>query len=323
MSFNKLSNQKKYKKTDELAKKVGNKGIHNAFTDLCEFKGSLFCCYREAKNHVSRDGVIRILCLDFLGNAIFDNAISVANTDLRDPKLSVTPDGELLLIAYARLTTSNNRTVSSNNVNWISQNGKSWSAIRYFADQGWWLWRLNWLDGLAYGFAYNRKANAIHLYKGNPRRSFHLHQAKVLSLAQHHLGYPNESDLLFHNKTAYALIRRDADSYSAQLGTSSFPYKRWQWLDLNIYIGGPVMIHLKNHIALVAGRILQNNKLVTGLMSLDLLNGRLTLITVLPSARDNSYPDLVLKNNRLYISYYSSHLDNKSSVYLAELDIDC
>jgi hypothetical protein len=309
-------------------KKIGNTGIHNAFTDLCEFRGLLFCCYREAKNHVSADGSIRVITLDFCGNYLNSLKISIPQNDLRDPKISITPNGNLMLISYARLTTSNNKTLSSRNLCWISQTGKSWSSSTEFAHRGWWLWRVRWHNELAYGFAYNRKANAIHLYKGDPKRSFHLHQSSVLCLEKHNKGYPNESDLVFNDKKAYALIRRDADSYSAQLGVSHFPYKQWKWVDLKSYIGGPVMLQLNNKTMLIAGRILQGNKLVTGLLSLDIsnldlnsLDVQLKLLTVLPSAGDNSYPGLVLKNKTLYVSYYSSHEGRKTSVYLAEIDL--
>lgn len=303
-------------------KKIGNKADHNAFVDLCEFNQLLFCCYREAENHVSADGTIRILTLDIQGKVLYSNRIAIPNTDLRDPKITLTPDGQLLLIAYARQTSFNNQTIGRRNLTWVSQTGHSWSTAREFADRGWWLWRVRWHKNQAYGFAYNRKQNAIHLYSGNPRRSFHLHQSFALSLDKHKKGYPNESDLIFDNNKAFALVRRDADSYCAQLGHSTFPYKKWSWIDLGRYIGGPVMLRLNTDFAMVAGRIIKQGRLVTGLLKMNLLNGNLQEVLILPSGGDNSYPGLVLKEGRLYISYYSSHEDNKSCVYLAEVNIN-
>ena len=303
-------------------KVIGKKGDHNAFVDLCEFNQQLFCCYREAQNHISADGTIRILTLDHQGNVLGSSRIAIPKTDLRDPKITLTPDGNILLIAYARQTSTHNRTIGRRNLTWISQTGHSWSAAKEFADKGWWLWRVRWHNDQAYGFAYNRKQNAIHLYSGHPRRSFHIHQPFALSLHRHKKGYPNESDLIFDKNKAFALVRRDADSYTAQLGHSTFPFKKWQWIDLGRYIGGPVMLKLDSNFALVAGRILKHGECVTGLLKMNLSNGDLQELLILPSEGDNSYPGLVLKKDKLYISYYSSHLDNKSCVYLAQIDLD-
>jgi hypothetical protein len=313
-------------------KKIGSKAEHNAFVDLCEFNQTLFCCYREAENHISAEGRICILTLDKMGKVCTVNRLQMTNVDLRDPKLSITPDGQLLLIAYARETDQNNRTLSARNLCWVSQTGNSWSSHREFADRGWWCWRVRWHKDQAYGFAYNRNQNAIHLYSGDPRRSFHRHQPNALSLQKHNKGYPNESDLLFDNDKAYAIVRRDADSYSAQLGHSTFPYKKWVWIDLGRYIGGPVMLRLDDNFAFVAGRIVKHGRLVTGLLKMNLSNGNLQELLILPSAGDNSYPGLVLKKrvlekgtleeDTLYVSYYSSHEDNKSCVYLAEINLN-
>ncbi|MGK0267856.1 MAG: hypothetical protein ACI8Y3_000463 [Paraglaciecola sp.] len=301
-------------------KKVGNKADHNAFVDLCEFNQQLICCYREAENHISADGSICILTLDTKGNVLYSSRIAIPKTDLRDPKISITPDGDILLIAYARQTSINNQTIGSRNLTWLSQTGHSWSADKEFADRGWWLWRVRWHKDEAYGFAYNRKQNAIHLYSGNPRSNFHLIQPFALSLKQHKKGYPNESDLIFDHDNAFAIVRRDADSYTAQLGHSVFPYKKWTWIDLGRYIGGPVMMRLDKNVALLAGRIVKHEQFVTGLLKMNLLNGDLQELLILPSSGDNSYPGFVLKEGMLYVSYYSSHEDNKSCVYLAQIN---
>jgi hypothetical protein len=302
-------------------KSLWNKGKHNAFSDLCEFNGKLYCCFREAKNHVSDDGVVRIIELDVLGKISNVQLIAIAQADLRDPKLSVGPDGNLLLIAYARHADENNRTIFSQNLCWFSSNGLSWSSPTVFAEKNWWLWRLRWHQGRAFGFAYKRSEQAINFYQGDPRRTFDISSYSALSFQNHGKGYPNESDLLFVDQTAYALIRRDADSYSAQLGTASFPYKRWIWRDLGAYIGGPVMIQANKHTAYVAGRIAYKGHFRTALMTLDLQSAELNLALVLPSSGDNSYPGLVKKGNILYVSYYSSHQDNKSKIYFAKTDL--
>ncbi|MEP0356991.1 hypothetical protein [Paraglaciecola sp.] len=302
-------------------KKIGNKAIHNAFVDLCLFNEHLFCCYREATNHISGDGKICVLTLDKSGTVVNTVQIRLPDTDLRDPKLSITPNGHLLLIAFARKNGAENKTLSTRNLCWFSHTGKSWSSHIEFAEKGWWLWRLTWYEDIAYGFAYNRKRNAINLFSGDPRRSFHRHVTSAFSLTKHGKGYPNESALIFDDKKAYGIVRRDADTYTAQFGESDFPYKKWKWTDLKQYIGGPAMLQLDSNNAILAGRVVKESRLVTGIFTLNLKTAILTEQLILPSKGDNSYPGLVLMDSTLYVSYYSSHLDNKSSVYLSKIEL--
>ena len=282
----------------------------------------MFCCFREAHNHISADGKIRLLRMDFAGNKLAEQCLSLPGVDLRDPKLSITADGKLLLLAYARHTRADNSTLFGQPVNYLSTDGHSWSSPRYFADKNWWLWRLRWHKGQAMGFAYNRGQQALNLYQGDPRRTFNLIHPKAFSLAKQGKGYPNESDIVFSDDdTAYALIRRDADTCTAQLGRASPPYTRWHWVDLGEYIGGPVMLKLDSGKVVVAGRYWQGLQPRTAIFELALATAKLQLKLVLPSAGDCSYPGLLVKDNTLYMSYYSSHIDNKSNIYLAKISL--
>lgn len=296
-------------------------GSHNAFTDLCLFNNLLYCCFRQARNHVSDDGIIKIFTLSLKGKVLNKSCLSVANCDLRDPKLTVTPDGKLMLIAYARRIHSGAPALPSQNLSWLSADGLSWSSTKSFAKDNWWLWRIRWHQSQAYGFAYNRAANAIDLYQGNPRRTFQTLVPGALSLQKHQLPYPNESDLLFKDGRCYAIVRRDAGSYSAQLGHSHFPFRKWYWTDLGFYLGGPVMQLLRNDTAMVAGRVIHKNKLRTVLFQLHLTSGKVSDKLFLPSGGDNSYPGMVLTEETLYLSYYSSHIDKKSQIYLAKITL--
>ncbi|WP_226991138.1 hypothetical protein [Paraglaciecola psychrophila] len=65
---------------------------------------------------------------------------------------------------------------------------------------------------------------------------------------------------------------------------------------------------------------------------MNLSNGDLQEFLIFPSVGDNGYPSLVLKkgvlekgileDDMLYVSYYSSHEDNKICVYLAEINLN-
>lgn len=302
-------------------RKISAQGHHNAFTDLCQFKQDFYCCFRQAENHVSDDGTIIVLKLTLQGKVAITSRLHLDGHDLRDPKLSETPDGKLLLIAYARSTKRTGTVGSSRNICWISQDGLSWSSPTYFGRDNWWLWRVRWNKAQAFGFAYNRGQNAIDLYQGDPRRTFDKIVSGAFNKEKHHKAYPNESDLLFIEQQCFAIVRRDADTYSAQLGHSSYPYKQWHWLDLGFYLGGPVMLPLNNSQGLLAGRVIHKNSLRTAIFKIVFKTGKTSDFLLLPSKGDNSYPGLVRLNNLLYVSYYSSHEDDKASIYLAQLDL--
>ena len=51
----------------EWTKKLWKNSKHSAFTDLCAFAGNLYCCFREATNHVSQDGRIVVLSVNAQG----------------------------------------------------------------------------------------------------------------------------------------------------------------------------------------------------------------------------------------------------------------
>ena len=307
--------------------KVSFSEDHCAFTDLIQNPFSdqevtFLCCYRSATNHVSDDGVIRIHKFNRTMDVKEDMTLSLENTDLRDPKFVF--DGKRLLItAFAKTKHTTRPFNRTSMVSYLSINGRDWEGPFTFSQDNNWIWRTTWHQGAAYGFAYNRAAQKLDLYCGDPTHNMALLTEHALSLEKHQAGYPNESHLLFdESSNATAIVRRDADTYSAKLGFSSPPYTEWTWKDLGIYIGGPVMIRLEENFFLVAGRDWdeEDDKLTTKVWLLDVTEPKLTELLTLPSAGDNSYPGLCVIEDTAYLSYYSSHEDDQTSVYFAEIN---
>ncbi|MCX7667283.1 MAG: hypothetical protein N2112_17265, partial [Gemmataceae bacterium] len=136
-------------------------------------------------------------------------------------------------------------------------------------------------------------------------------------------GYPNETSIVFEGDTAYCLLRRDGAGpklNTALLGIAQAPYTKWEWKDLGVQIGGPHMIQLPDGRWLAAVRLL-DKKVRTSLCWLDPKEGKLTEFLTLPSGGDTSYPGLVLYQDQLWMSYYSSH-EGKTSIYLAKMPLD-
>lgn len=301
-------------------RRLSSPSNHSAFTDLVSFRGKLFCCFRQGHSHVSDDGEIEITLINENGVLIQRSKLSVPGMDLRDPKFTVSHEEKLILIAHARSYNSKSKAYFSVTLSWFSLDGYSWSSHHQFGPNNWWLWRLRWHNDEAFGLAYNRGHDRVDLYKGHPRKQVECVKTHALSLQHHGLGYPNESDLYFEaDGKLWALVRRDADSFSAQLGFACSPYTRWKWHDLKDYIGGPVMQPLCNDWMLVAGRQWTGRKLQTAIWVMQLSTHTLHWVAVLPSAGDNSYPGLVIDGDNVWVSYYSGHKDNQARVYLARL----
>ena len=79
--------------------RIFDRAGHSAFTDICRFKGRLYVCFREGSGHVpGLNGTVRIIVsgdgLNWRSAALLDEE----GVDLRDPKLSVTPDGRLMVL---------------------------------------------------------------------------------------------------------------------------------------------------------------------------------------------------------------------------------
>lgn len=300
--------------------RISSLGKHAAFTDLIRCGDGLLCAYRVASNHVSGDGRLEVVLMSAKDQVIHRERMVLPKGDLRDPKFSVDQDGRFWLTAYARFDVEGAIPKRTIMLSWFSDNGRSWSSSHEFGESWWWLWRIRWHEKQAYGLAYNRSQQSLHLCIGHPHSQMYRQPIPAMSLHRDGLGYPNESALLIsENGTITALVRRDADTFTAQLGTSKPPYRKWHWRDLGGYIGGPDMIKLTDNTALVCGRKWTGKRFVTQLWTLHLPTAKLTPQLALPSAGDNSYPGLVIDGDTLYVSYYSSHIDSETRVYLARI----
>jgi hypothetical protein len=167
-------------------KRVSKSAAHCAFTDLIEnpfdkSRKTLMCCYRQATNHVSADGVLVVSTIDKASFQIRHRVIiRESNADLRDPKFS--HDGSrLMLTSYAKTYLDNGKMVTKM-MTYFTTTGLSWSGANRHGKSGWWLWNHTWHNSDAYGFAYNRPSNTLSLYKGDPTRTMQLHKEEAFSL---------------------------------------------------------------------------------------------------------------------------------------------
>lgn len=292
-------------------RKLWDKAPHNAFTDLVHFKGHWFCVFREGSSHVSPDGAIRIIKSLDGHNWVSATRIESEVSDLRDPKLTVRPDGQLMLSCAEALHDKTHCTHRS--LVWHSPDGSIWSDKTTVGDANFWLWRHTWHDRAVYSIGYDcGKGEFVRLYRSQDGRKYVPINSRLFDV-----GSPNETSLVFRGSHAYCLLRRDGSPDTALLGTSIEPYTEWEWKDLGKEIGGPHMAILPDGRCISVVR-LYDDKVRTAVCEIDLAKGKLTELFALPSGKDTSYAGIVVHGKELWISYYSSH-EGISAVYLARV----
>jgi hypothetical protein len=296
------------------ARKIWDRAPHSAFTDLARHNGRWWCVFREGQGHVSPDGALRVITS--ADGTAWESAalLKSPGEDLRDAKLCITPDGQLMLGgAGAR---REHKPESHQSYVWFSRDGHSWSEALPVADPNYWLWRVTWHKGACYGVGYDcRGESNVRLYRSQDGRSF-----QTLAASLFHEGYPNESSLLFlPDDTALCLLRRDGQPSNGLVGSAKPPYLDWTWKDTGRRIGGPQLLRLDDGRLIAAVR-LYDGRARTSLCWLDPASGRLDECLALPSGGDTSYAGLVLHDGLLWVSYYSSH-EGKTSIYLAKVKI--
>lgn len=297
--------------------KIWDQGAHNAFTDLIRFQGRWYCCFREAEAHVGGDGRLRIL--ESPDGEQWKSAARLAETgiDLRDPKLSITPEGQLMLVAGGSVYRGTKQLQGAQPRVAFSNNGRDWSPPRQVLEDGEWLWRVTWHEGRAYGVSYH-----VALQPSGSRPRLQLFRSANgtdwKSIAAFTLtGFPNEATLRFQRDgTALMLVRRDAGDQGGWIGSSRPPYADWKFAPTPVRIGGPNFIELPDGTLVAGGRDYAAGKVTCALF--EMTPESLKPVLALPSGGDCSYPGLVWHDGLLWVSYYSSH-EGKSSIYLAKV----
>lgn len=293
--------------------KIWDKGKHNAFTDLIRWKGRFYCVFREGEGHADSIGQIQILeSVD--GKAWRSGGmLTSGDYDLRDPKLSIMPDGKLLISGGAQQGKGEERKTGT----FVSStaDGIAWSDPEVVIPPGRWLWSLTWHDGVGYGVSYPTPDGEpfSSLLATKDGREFETRVPELLGE-----GRPTEAVLRRGaNGLWYCLHRRDGDPNAGLIGTAPKPEGPWVWKDLHERIGGPSLIQIPSGDWIAVVRRYRPDA-HTEVCHVDPEEGRLTPLMRLPSGGDTSYPGLVWHEDELWISYYSSH-EEKSVIYLARV----
>lgn len=312
--------------------RIWDRGNHNAFTDLIRWRGHWYCTFREADGHVGGDGKLRVLAS--VDGIVWEpvGLVEEAGIDLRDPKLSITPDNRLMIVAGGSVYGGTKVLKGRQPRVTFSHNGRDWTPPRRVLSEGEWLWRVTWHDGKAYGVSYNASARQTPQAQEAARSkapvspdpadwklklvvsSDGIHYDTITHLGVP--GHPNETTLRFLNTgELMAMVRREGGNTFGWIGVSKAPYKEWTWHEVKHRLGGPNFLQLPNGDLWAVSRSYPGGaKTVLARMTRDAYEPVLTF----PSGGDTSYAGLVWHDNLLWVAYYSSH-EGKSAIYLARV----
>lgn len=302
--------------------KIWSHAQHNALTDLIRYKNRWFCVFREGEDHVAgSSGTIRLITSD---DGIRWESLALMKekyVDLRDPKLSITPKGQLMLLVGGTIHVRQ-KYISRQSRVAFSDDGVHWSSFQTILEPHEWLWKITWHKEKAYGvsYSYSNIHNKydewnVKLFESGNGIDYQL--VTAWGIKQH----PNETTLRFlDNDKMLALVRRDGPlDKKAWIGISDPPYKDWVWNSTHDYLGGPDFILLPDQRIFAAGRVLMISPygLYAKTVLAEMNTKDFNPLIVLPSFGDCSYPGLAYYEGKLWMSYYSSHED-KTSIYLAK-----
>ena len=223
--------------------RIWDSGAHNAFTDLMRWRDRWYCTFRESDAHVGGNGRIRVLVSNDGETWTSAALIGETGVDLRDPKLSITPDGRLMMVAGGSVY-DGTRYMGRQPRVMFSSDGSEWSMPERILAEGDWLWRVTWHEGRAYGVTYKAVEGGsaewtATLVSSRDGRSFD----PVTTFAVP--DRPNETTLRFMpDGEMVALVRREAGNRFAWIGRSRAPYTAWTWREIPHQIGGPNFIRL-------------------------------------------------------------------------------
>lgn len=306
--------------------KIWDYAPHNAFTDLIRFHDSWFLIFRESDSHASgSNGVIRLLTSH--DAIIWQPAFKFQELgiDLRDPKLSVTPDGRLMVLMGGTLNDVEGDYISHQSRVSFSSDGYNWEPPVAILRPHEWLWRITWHQGKAYGVSY-RFSDPLNLHSEWLTTLYEsedgVNYQRITNFNV--VGYPNETTLRFlPDQKMVALLRRDKpfDS-SAWIGVSEPPYEEWSWKSTKYHFGGPNFIVLSNGQMWASGRIVSTTPYGVHERTVlaRLTENELQPVMVVHSGGDTSYPGMVFFEGHLWLSYYSSH-EGFGAIYLAKIQL--
>ncbi len=312
--------------------KIWDQAPHSAFGDIIRFRDRWYAVFREGTGHVpdlpghNDDGKLRVLVSK--DGVRWTSAALIADegVDLRDPHLSITADGRLMIVAggsiYDHQPGARAKYMGRRPRVSFSANGTEWTKPEAVLSEGHWLWRVTWHKGKGYGVSKHGSIGGESA--SNPKRVTLVETTdgvRYETVAELSVPAGDETTVRFlPDDSMVALVRREDAQGAAWIGHSKPPYKEWSWKQAAFRVGGPNFIVLPHGDMWGGGRLYIGDK---NLPSHRTVLARMTTssyepVLVLPSGGDNSYPGFYWYKDTLWMLYYSSH-EGKAGIYVARI----
>jgi len=310
------------------SKRIWDQAPYNSFGDIIRFHDQWFCVFREGLAHAPSpgkpgDGKLRVIVSKDADSWKSAALLEETGTDLRDPHLSITADGRLMIVAGGSKYPGGVFHGRQPRVA-FSADGFHWTAPQAVLGEGEWLWRVTWFKGAAYGIS--KFGSPSKESPDNPRRqnlvtsTDGVHWKTIVELK---IPGGDESTLRFFpdgRMVAFVRCERPEDDRNV-IGVSRPPYEKWDWHRTANHIGGPNFIILPDGTMVGGGRLTRNGESKTTIGVMDLTSYDPSL--VLPSRGDSSYPGFAFHDGLLWVMYYSAREEDttKTAIYLAKVRV--
>lgn len=299
---------------------IWNNEDHSAFTSLVRFKGRWYCSFREYDSHIfNADGIAegRVRIISSRNGRKWESVtcFGLPLCDLRDPKLSITPDGRLMVIIGGSYYHAKKLVNRVSHVS-FSRDGRFFTppmACGMYTDYSKspnWIWRVTWNGDMGYAVCYTQNVNANDAFLSLVSTKDGIRYDLVRKFE--FPGFPNETTVRFlADGRMLMAVRRDGAESNMLWGISEPPYTDWKFNEEDFRIGGPDFIQLPDGRILLAGRSYNEGGPRTSIWIGD-VEGNFRKVIDLPSSGDCSYPGLVVKGKKLYVSYYTKPESEKN-----------
>lgn len=293
------------------------------FPDLIRFRGQWYCAFREGLVHGNDDSG-RARLIRSADGAKWESVklFEWDGGDIRDPRLSVTAEGALMMtscIAFVGLSGDSTSEVEAGvlrqSVTWLSRDGVTWSTAHTCpTGENTWRWDTTWNRGMGYNVAYHGRQDSGALFRTRDGRSWRMLKDDFFPESG-----GTEAALAFPDKNLAVCLARQPSTkdgvVNAKLGVcreSSF--QEWEWKKIQLDWAGVATFAGPKLLVLSDGRLVATGRN----MGLWVVDPETAQLTELAPPVGNSYPGLVEYDGRLWMTAGSSKVD---AVVFSAIDI--